>query len=92
MSCLFAAGHLHSLSPESAIQVCVQDVQLLHSHCWLEHVLDRYDLLRTGFLAIHSDANPHQRDVRQVRHLQYWDRPHLSLHEGASPKAYRRST
>ena len=34
-------GHLHAVSPGPALQVRVQDLQLLHPHCRLEHVPHR---------------------------------------------------
>ena len=36
------AGHLYTLPLGPTVQVCVQDIQFLHSNCWLEHVPDRY--------------------------------------------------
>lgn len=37
----FAAGHLHAVPLEQAIQVHFQDQHLLHPNHWLEHVHDR---------------------------------------------------
>lgn len=37
----FSAGHFFVVPPGAALQVCVEDQQLLHPHRGLEHVFDR---------------------------------------------------